>query len=77
MKFKISDDTRKYAKEITGLSFNEIASMTVDERRSVNQGHFSPFRDSRAREIQPRGSVYLPLHFVARLKDISRRFFRL
>ncbi len=76
MKFKISDDTRKYAQEITGLSCNEIASMTLDESRSVNQGNFSPFRDSRAREIQPRGSVYLQLNFVARLKDVSRRFFR-
>ena len=76
MEFKISENTRRHAQEITGHSCSEIVSLTLDEEVKVKQGNFSPFRDSRAREIPPRGSVYLQMKLVAKLKDVSRRFFQ-
>lgn len=75
MEFKISENTRRYAQEITGHSCSEMASMALNEGGNVKRGNFSTFRDSRAREIPPRGSVYLQMNLVAKLKDVSRRFF--
>ncbi len=75
MNFRISEGTRMYAQSTTGHTCDELISMSLNEREKVNPNDFSPFRDSGAREIPSRGSVYLQMKMVARLKDVSRRFF--
>lgn len=75
MNFRISESTRVYAQSTTGHTCDELVSMPLNEGGKVNPNDFSPFRDSSAKEIQSRGSVYLQLQLVAKLKDVSRRFF--
>lgn len=75
MNFKISDNTRMYVQSTTGHTYDEIISMPLNEGAGVNPNNFSPFRDSRAKEIKPRGSVYLQMNLIAKLKDVSQRFF--
>ena len=75
MNFRISEGTRMYAQSTTGHTCDELISMSLKEGGKVNPNDFSPFRDPDAREIPSRGSVYLQMKMVARLKDVSRRFF--
>lgn len=75
MNFRISENTRKYAQRITGHTSDDLVSMSLSEGEQVNPDNFSPFRDPGAKEIPSRGSVYLQMKLVARLKDVSRRFF--
>jgi hypothetical protein len=75
MNFRISEGTRMYAQSTTGHTCDELISMSLNEGEKVNPNGFSPFRDSGAKEIPSRGSVYLQMKLVAKLKDVSRRFF--
>lgn len=75
MNFKISEGTRMYAQSTTGHTCDELISMSLKEGGEVNPNDFSPFRDSGAKERPSRGSVYLQMKMVAKLKDVSRRFF--
>ena len=75
MNFRISEGTRKYVQSTTGHTCDDIISMSLNEDDKVNPDDFSPFRAFGAKEIPARGSVFLQLKMVAKLKDVSRRFF--
>lgn len=75
MNFRISEGTRMYAQSTTGHTCDELISMSLNEGGKVDPNDFSPFRDSGTKEIPSRGSVYLQMNMVARLKEVSRRFF--
>lgn len=75
MNFQISKGTRRYVQSTTGHTYDELISMSLNEGGKVNPNDFSPFRDSGTKEIPSRGSVFLQMKMMARLKDVSRRFF--
>lgn len=75
MNFRVNKSTRNYAQAITGHAYDDLILMPLEEGEKVNPDNFSPFRDSGAREIPSRGSVYLQMNRVAKLKEVSRRFF--
>lgn len=76
MNFSISERTRISVEHITGRTYDDLKSMPLSEEGKKHPNDFSPFRDQDAREIPSRGSVYLQLQKIAKLKDISRRFFK-
>ena len=74
MAFKISSKTRYVVQSTTGLSYEELLKTPLKESGKVKPQSFSPFRDPRVREIPPRGSVFLLLNKIAKLKVVSRKF---
>ncbi len=76
MNFEISEDMRNYACTTTGHSYDELISMPLKETEKVDSNKFSPFQDPNAKGLPSRGSVYLQLKLIARIKDVSRCFFK-
>lgn len=75
MEFLLSQSSRSVGQSVTGYSYDRLLRLPLHESGKADSRAFAPFRDRKAREIPPRGSVLLLLKLVMKLEDASRRFF--
>lgn len=71
--FKLSIETKEFLRESTGLDYNTLTTKSIaDIIESIPAVNKKKFSRKEAKQLTPRGSVYLYLGRILSLKDVRR-----